>query len=121
MNNPLETEVGGTHYQMYVMQPVELFMACGWNYCQSNIAKYVLRHQDKNGKEDLEKALHICNIGCHYDECSNTDYKHKAIIETFVRVNIFDRAMLLFLCDIDNKEYGHVLKKITYTIEKFYN
>ena len=37
---------GGSHYQKYVIQP----------------SKFVIRHQDKNGKEDLMKAIHFIEM-----------------------------------------------------------
>lgn len=114
MKNPLEKEVGGNHYQKYVMQPVELFMACGWNYCQSNIAKYVLRYKYKNGKEDLEKAIHICEIGLYYDNDFNKAKQstHDAIVATFNRINYIEENIAYLLEIIDKKDYIHILNHI---------
>lgn len=60
--NSLTKQVGGAHYMRYPYQPVEFFMRSGLNYASANIIKYTLRHREKNGVEDLRKALHYCTI-----------------------------------------------------------
>ena len=56
-----EKQVGGSHYQLPI-QPIEFIHKNGLNFCQGNIVKYVTRYKDKNGKEDLEKALHYIEL-----------------------------------------------------------
>jgi len=60
--SPLDLQVGGSHYKMYSIQPIEYAMANSLNYCQANAIKYITRYRDKNGKEDLEKAIHNIQI-----------------------------------------------------------
>lgn len=60
--NPLDSQVGGQHYNKYAVQPIEFAMANNLNYCQANAIKYVTRYRDKGGKEDLEKAIHNIQI-----------------------------------------------------------
>ena len=62
MNNSLQKQVGGRHYKDFTIQPVELFAATRWDYFQSSIARYILRYKNKNGIEDLEKAIHIAHL-----------------------------------------------------------
>ena len=57
MSKTTSKQVGGTHYQKDI-QPWEVIDACNLNYYAGNIVKYVMRYQDKNGKQDLEKAKH---------------------------------------------------------------
>lgn len=60
--NALEYQVDGNHYKKLVIQPVE--------YCQKNkllslesaVIKYVTRHRDKNGRKDIEKAIHCLEL-----------------------------------------------------------
>ena len=59
--NPLEHEVGGEHYKSQY-QPIELMEKVRMYACCSYILKYVFRHKKKNGKQDLEKALHCCQL-----------------------------------------------------------
>lgn len=88
-NNPLNKEIAGTHYQEYKMQPIELIVACKWNFIQGNIAKYLLRAKYKNGQEDIDKAVHYCELGRQlklFDECIDNN----AIINAFIRINGLD-------------------------------
>lgn len=73
----LDVQVGGGHYKKYIIQPVEYAMANQLNYCQANAIKYVTRYKDKNGAEDICKAIHNLNIllqleyNATYEELTN--------------------------------------------------
>ena len=54
-------QVGGTHYQMPI-QPITFIRANKIPYIEGNIIKYVVRHEKKNGKQDLLKAMHYLEI-----------------------------------------------------------
>ena len=60
-HNALEKEIGGTHYKS-AYQPIELMERVKMYACCSYIFKYVFRHKDKGKKQDLEKALHCCEL-----------------------------------------------------------
>lgn len=49
-------QTGGDHYQRLAITPVEYAMANGLDACEFSVVKYVSRHRQKNGKEDLLKA-----------------------------------------------------------------
>lgn len=49
---------GGNHYKNFKIQPVEFCHKNEFDWCQSNVIKYVTRHKNKNGIEDIKKALH---------------------------------------------------------------
>ena len=59
--NPLSKEIGGNHYKGNY-QPVELIEKVGMYFCCGNVLKYVYRHKNKNGRQDLEEALHYCEL-----------------------------------------------------------
>ena len=59
--NPLSKEIGGTHYKSEY-QPIELMERVKMYACCSYIFKYVFRHKNKGKKQDLEKALHCCEL-----------------------------------------------------------
>ena len=59
--NPLSKEIGGTHYKS-AYQPIELMERVKMYACCSYIFKYVFRHKNKGKKQDLEKALHCCEL-----------------------------------------------------------
>lgn len=51
-------QVGGDHYVNKKIQPWDVIQANGMGFFDGNALKYLMRHEDKNGKEDLEKAIH---------------------------------------------------------------
>ena len=55
-----DTQVGGDHYkkQGASMQPWAIIDAWGLDFYAGNVLKYILRHQYKDGVEDLKKARH---------------------------------------------------------------
>lgn len=58
----LNNQVGGDHYKKYKIQPVEFIMANEIGYMEGNVIKYVVRHKDKNGVQDLKKAMHYLEM-----------------------------------------------------------
>ena len=61
-NNPLDVQEGGNHYKKYPIQPIVFCHANKIPPLESSIIKYVVRHKDKNGLEDLKKARHTIDI-----------------------------------------------------------
>jgi len=56
--NSLKKQVAGNHYKNIPIQPWEIIDAHNLNFYEGNCLKYLLRHRYKNGKEDLQKAIH---------------------------------------------------------------
>ena len=56
MNDPYNMQVGGKHYNDMNIQPITFIMANNIQYCEANVIKYICRHKNKNGVEDLLKA-----------------------------------------------------------------
>jgi len=51
---------GGTHYKKYGdMQPWDVIVAWNLGYLDGTALKYIARWKDKNGIEDLKKAIHF--------------------------------------------------------------
>lgn len=51
---------GGTHYKKYGdLQPWDVITKWGLGYLDGTALKYIARWKDKNGIEDLEKAIHF--------------------------------------------------------------
>lgn len=64
--NALNEQVGGDHYKERAIQPIEFIMANGLDFLQGNAIKYIVRHRDKGGAEDLRKAIHYCQLILQY-------------------------------------------------------
>jgi hypothetical protein len=58
----LQKQVGGSHYAEMAIQPMEYSMANNLDACQHTIVKYVSRFRNKNGIEDLKKAIHCIEM-----------------------------------------------------------
>jgi hypothetical protein len=57
-----QTQVGGSHYKDMKIQPVDYIHANGIGFIEGSVIKYVSRHKSKNGKQDLEKAIHFLQL-----------------------------------------------------------
>lgn len=57
-----ETQIGGGHYASYKIQPTEFIHANNVPFIEGNVIKYVMRHRQKNGIEDLKKARHYIDL-----------------------------------------------------------
>ena len=93
--NPLDVQMGGTHYKGLPYQPVVLITKLNFNFIQGNIVKYVSRYKNKNGKEDLMKALHYAQLGEELKPCSFAMVGEFLIkeIHDYVEMNNFDDTM----------------------------
>jgi len=65
------SQVGGSHYVSKTIQPWDFIVANKLDYLEGNIVKYVVRHKDKGGLEDLRKARHYLDklIEVRTNEC----------------------------------------------------
>ena len=62
MSDALKKQVGGSHYKMGAIQPIEYIEANNLGYHEGNVIKYVSRWRHKNGIEDLQKAIHYIEL-----------------------------------------------------------
>lgn len=84
----LSTQVGGTHYKRFKIEPFPFSLVNHYDPAVFSILKYVSRHAFKSGAEDLKKAIHICYIRA---EEAPTDYRvsarNKISIEDYIEQN----------------------------------
>lgn len=60
-NKATDIQVGGNHYQLPI-QPIEYIHKNGLGFIEGNVIKYITRHRNKNGKQDLLKAKHYIDL-----------------------------------------------------------
>lgn len=53
-----EKQIGGDHYKNKAIQPIDFILENNLGYCEGCVVKYVTRHKEKNGAEDIKKAIH---------------------------------------------------------------
>jgi hypothetical protein len=62
MMKATDKQEGGSHYKKWAIQPIDFIVENGLPFIEGNIIKYVIRHRDKNGVQDLKKAIHYLEI-----------------------------------------------------------
>jgi Protein of unknwon function (DUF3310) len=65
-----DRQLGGEHYRSQPIQLWDFFIANNIPYLEASAIKYLARHARKNGREDLEKAIHFIEkmIETYYPE-----------------------------------------------------
>ncbi len=58
----LDNQEGGQHYKSKAIQPIVYIHANGLGFCEGNVVKYITRHKEKNGAEDIRKVIHYCEL-----------------------------------------------------------
>ena len=64
----LKQQVGGDHYSKLAIQPAVYAEQNKLSYLQGNAIKYITRYKDKNGVEDLHKAIHTVKLLIELEE-----------------------------------------------------
>ena len=57
-----DTQVGGSHYKQFAIQPTEFIYKNGLGFLEGNAIKYLTRWKIKGGLEDLKKARHYVDM-----------------------------------------------------------
>ena len=57
-----EKQIGGKHYKKMKIQPSEFVHKNSMLFAEGNVIKYICRHPFKDGKQDLLKAIHYCEM-----------------------------------------------------------
>jgi hypothetical protein len=61
-NKAFFRQVGGSHYKKYKIQPSRFINDNKILFAEGNAIKYICRHQDKAGKQDILKAIHYLEM-----------------------------------------------------------
>ena len=57
-----DKQIAGSHYKKFAIQPSKFVNDNKVLFAEGNAIKYICRHSQKNGKEDLEKAMHYIEM-----------------------------------------------------------
>ena len=77
-----DKQVGGNHYKDMAIQPSEFVNKNKMLFAEGNAIKYICRHNNKGGKQDLEKAKHYIDMiierdyGDHIHKSQTFDGSH---------------------------------------------
>mgnify|MGYP003607807044 CR=1 FL=1 len=66
-SNPLDDQVGGSHYKQFAIQPIEFATKNKLGFIQGDVVKRICRYNLPGGKglQDLEKIKHEIDILIH--------------------------------------------------------
>jgi hypothetical protein len=71
--NPLDRQIGGSHYKTCTIQPVEYIHKNNLGFLEGNIIKYVTRWKRKADIQDLEKAKHYIELLIEMEKSDETN------------------------------------------------
>jgi len=118
MKEVLNKEIGGTHYKNMKMQPIELIALANLNFLQGCIIKYISRYKNKNGKEDIEKAIHNAQLAIDLhiigpDTSINEGY-------TYCKINKLSNLQSTIIISTMQNDYYKVIKFCNAILKKEY-
>ena len=58
----LKKQIGGSHYQNFVIQPAEFINKNRLQFAEGNAIKYICIHYHNVGIQDIEKAIHYLEM-----------------------------------------------------------
>lgn len=67
MKDQQREQIGGDHYMNKSIQPIDFILENNLGYCEGCVIKYVTRHKEKNGAEDIRKAIHYLRFILAYE------------------------------------------------------
>jgi len=73
LESPLSRQEGGEHYRKLKIQPIEYIQANDLGFEEGSVVKYITRHKDKNGVQDLRKAIHFIELLIAHDYPEKTE------------------------------------------------
>lgn len=90
---------GGKHYQTSDYQHWDWVTDCRLTYLAGNGTKYAFRFPDKNGLEDVEKAIHYCDKAEERGTVGSSVANRYDLTWKFIHANLVDmrRAHILFM------------------------
>jgi hypothetical protein len=102
-----DRQEAGNHYKDMPIQPAEFCQRNRLNWCEANVVKYVCRHRDKKGTEDIRKAIHYLELLLEWEyPCSIDRYAaiHTPLPPEEVERIIGEVAPLPLLCKTCGQE-----------------
>ena len=119
MERAIDTQVGGDHYSKCAMQPYEYIVKGKLTFTQGNIAKYITRHKNKNGRQDIEKCMHYAQLGKEFDDVNTS--VDLVLTTAYCKVNELDKYQSNILTANAMGDYDRVIKLCKKTIHEQYD
>lgn len=115
----LDQQVGGDHYKNIPYQPVVFATKMRYNFIQGCILKYALSYRALHDKEEIEKAIHYCQLGQELDPVNFAiPVEAKEQEKIFVSANSFDEDMAELIQDITDQFWIGISSRLFAMVEK---
>lgn len=120
MNNPMNNQIGGNHYKDLPMQPVDFAVKAELNFIQGSIVKYVSRFRKKNGKQDIDKAIHFAQLAIELN-CQKDNYiPVLGLAYTYCKLNGFTQKQTDIIVATVKEDYRSVARNCVQLIKQEY-
>lgn len=95
-------QISGDHYSKRSIQPFDIINEYNLDFYEGNALKYLLRHKEKNGKEDLLKLKDYvdCIIDMQYPEDDTSGYWHDINSTN----NYYDKSVYVFKNELTDEQ-----------------
>ena len=115
MSNPYDKQVGGDHYSKMKIQPAEFINKNKMLFAEGNAIKYICRHNNKGGKQDLEKAKHYIDMIIERDYGDHTYESQTFSVDpelniTYDNLSISDDEGYKAMTDSIEHSFDHIEK-----------
>ena len=75
--NPLNKQIGGDHYKKMKIQPRAFIEANEIKHGEASAIEYIVRHENKNGAQDIMKAIENLQLVLKFRYELESDFKIK--------------------------------------------
>ena len=118
MSDPYDKQIGGSHYQNMKIQPAEFINKNEMKFAEGNAIKYICRHINKGGKQDLEKAKHYIDmiIERDYGDEAEMSKTFTPSVDSGVDVT-YDGLSVVFPEGSENDKTEDEISSISYTFD----
>lgn len=120
MSSVLETQVGGSHYKNMTMQPVEFAVKANLSFIQGSIVKYVSRYKSKNGKQDIDKAIHFAKLAIELNGKGDDFLTSLGIAYTYCRTNKMSKLQTNVIVSAVKEDYYNVIRYCNQILKQEY-
>lgn len=120
MNSELYIQIGGSHYRNMTMQPVEFAVKADLRFIQGCIVKYVSRYKSKNGKQDIEKAIHFAKLAIELNQQNDEFISSLGLAYTYCKANKFSQIQTNIIVNAVKEDYHNVIRYCNQLIKQEY-
>lgn len=121
MSNALKEQIGGSHYKNMAMQPAEFAVKAQLTFIQGCIVKYISRYKNKNGKQDIEKAIHFAKLAIDLNDASLLFVANIGLAYSYCKINKMSKTQTNIIVSAIKDDYYNVIRYCNQLIKQEYS